>query len=104
MYKSSLPMRKRRNGGLNEMSLAQLVEKVANKHNLRINILPNGVIIIIKDNLAYVQIAAVRNVYYVRYLTKDEAYILHSLNEELIERIINEKLDESENVLKISDT
>nr|WP_234111858.1 hypothetical protein [Sulfolobus islandicus] len=97
-------MRKRRNGGLNEMSLAQLVEKVANKHNLRINILPNGVIIIIKDNLAYVQIAAVRNVYYVRYLTKDEAYILHSLNEELIERIINEKLDESENVLKISDT
>jgi len=86
------------------MNLVQLTEKVAKKHNLRIDILPNGVIILVKDNLAYVQIAVVRNVYYVRYLTKDEAYVLYSLNEELIESIIEDKLNESENVLKISDT
>jgi len=86
------------------MSLVRLIEKVAKKHNLRIDILPNGVIILVKDNLAYVQIAAVRNVYYIRYLTKDEAYVLYSLNEELIESIIEDKLNESENVLKISDT
>jgi len=87
-----------------KMNLVQLTEKVAKKHNLRIDILPNGVIILVKDNLAYVQIAVVRNVYYVRYLTKDEAYVLYSLNEELIESIIEDKLNESENVLKISDT
>jgi len=87
-----------------KMNLVQLIEKVAKKHNLRIDILPNGVIILVKDNLAYVQIAVVRNVYYVRYLTKDEAYVLYSLNEELIESIIEDKLNESENVLKISDT
>ena len=86
------------------MSLVRLIEKVAKKHNLRIDILPNGVIILVKDNLAYVQIGVVRNVYYVRYLTKDEAYVLYSLNEELIESIIEDKLNESENVLKISDT
>jgi hypothetical protein len=86
------------------MNLVQLIEKAAKKHNLRIDILPNGVIILVKDNLAYVQIAVVRNVYYVRYLTKDEAYVLYSLNEELIESIIEDKLNESENVLKISDT
>ena len=87
-----------------KMNLVQLIEKVAKKHNLRIDILPNGVIILVKDNLAYVQIGVVRNVYYVRYLTKDEAYVLYSLNEELIESIIEDKLNESENVLKISDT
>jgi len=87
-----------------KMNLVQLIEKAAKKHNLRIDILPNGVIILVKDNLAYVQIGVVRNVYYVRYLTKDEAYVLYSLNEELIESIIEDKLNESENVLKISDT
>ena len=33
-----------------KMNLVQLIEKVAKKHNLRIDILPNGVIILVKDN------------------------------------------------------
>ncbi|ADB87820.1 hypothetical protein [Saccharolobus islandicus] len=84
------------------MNLVQLIEKVAKKYNIKINSLPNGVIILIKNDIGYVQIAAVRNVYYVRYLTKNEAYIIHKLNEETIEMILEEKLDETE-ALKIPD-
>ena len=87
-----------------KMDLVQLIEKVAKKYNIKVNSLPNGVIILVKNGIGFVQLAVVRNVYYVRYLTKDEAYVLYSLNEELIESIIEDKLNESENVLKISDT
>jgi len=50
----------------------------------------------------FVQIAAVRNVYYVRYLTKNEAYIIRNLNEKIIELILEEKLEETE-AIKIPD-
>jgi hypothetical protein len=84
------------------MSLVQLVEKVAKKYNIKVNPLPNGVIILVKNGIGFAQIAVVRNVYYVRYLTKNEAYIIHKLNEEVIELILEEKLDESK-ALKIPD-
>jgi F0F1-type ATP synthase alpha subunit len=84
------------------MSLVQLIEKVAKKYNIKVNSLPNGVIILVKNGIAFVQIAAVRNVYYIRYLTKDEAYIVDKLDEEIVELVILEKLDESK-ALKIPD-
>ncbi|BBG27306.1 hypothetical protein [Sulfuracidifex tepidarius] len=84
------------------MSVFQLIEKVAKKYNIKINILPNGVIILVKDNIAFVQIAAVRDVYYIRYLTKDETYIVKRIDELIADKIINEKLDETE-ALKIPD-
>ncbi|ACP50097.1 conserved hypothetical protein (plasmid) [Sulfolobus islandicus Y.N.15.51] len=84
------------------MSLVQLIEKAAKKYNIKINSLPNGVIILVKNDIGYVQIAAVRNVYYVRYLTKNEAYIIRNLNEKIIELILEEKLEETE-AIKIPD-
>ncbi|MEJ2780601.1 hypothetical protein WIW89_06815 [Stygiolobus sp. CP850M] len=84
------------------MSLVQLVEKVAKKYNIKVNSLPNGVIILVKNGVGFVQIAAVRDVYYIRYLTKNEAYIVHKLNEKIIESILEEKLDETK-ALKIPD-
>jgi len=83
------------------MSLAE-IEKIIKKKGLKINILPNGVIIAIKDNVAFVQISAIRDVYYIRYLTKNEAYIIRNLNEKIIELILEEKLDETE-AIKIPD-
>ena len=84
------------------MSLVQLIEKVAKKYNIKVNSLPNGVIILVKNGVGFVQIAVVRDVYYIRYLTKNEAYIIHKLNEEVIEWILEEKLDETE-AIKIPD-
>jgi len=83
------------------MSLAE-IEKIIKKKGLKINVLPNGVIIAIKDNVAFVQISAIRDVYYIRYLTKNEAYIIRNLNEKIIELILEEKLDETE-AIKIPD-
>jgi len=84
------------------MSLVQLIEKVAKKYNIKVNSLPNGVIILVKNGIGFAQIAVVRDVYYIRYLTKNEAYIIHKLNEEVIEWILEEKLDETE-AIKIPD-
>ena len=83
-------------------TLSKFIEKVAKKYNIKVNSLPNGVIILVKDGMGFVQIAAVRDVYYIRYLTKDEAYIIPRLNKKLMERIIEERLNEF-NALKISD-
>jgi len=84
------------------MSLVQLIEKVAKKYNIKVNSLPNGVIILVKNGIGFAQIAVVRDVYYIRYLTKNESYIIHKLNEEVIELILEEKLDETE-AIKIPD-
>jgi len=84
------------------MSLVQLIEKVAKKYNIKVNSLPNGVIILVKNGIGFAQIAVVRDVYYIRYLTKNEAYIIHKLNEEVIELILEEKLEETE-AIKIPD-
>lgn len=84
------------------MSVVDIIEKVAKRMGLQLNILPNGVIIVIKDGIAFVQISVVRDVYYIRYLIKNEAYILRRLNEKTAELILDEKLDET-NALKIPD-
>lgn len=85
-----------------KMELVQLIEKVAKKYNIKINPLPNGVIILVKNDIGFAQIAAVRDVYYIRYLVKNEAYIVDKLDEEIVESILEEKLDESK-ALKIPD-
>nr|WP_020936621.1 hypothetical protein [Saccharolobus solfataricus]CDF66423.1 conserved conjugative plasmid protein [Saccharolobus solfataricus P2] len=84
------------------MSAVDIIEKVAKRMGLQLNILPNGVVIVIKDGIAFVQISVVRDVYYIRYLIKNEAYILRRLNEKTAELILDEKLDET-NALKIPD-
>ncbi|ABP96330.1 hypothetical protein HA72_2191 [Metallosphaera sedula] len=84
------------------MSVVDIIEKVAKRMGLQLNILPNGVVIVIKDGIAFVQISVVREVYYIRYLIKNEAYILRRLNEKTAELILDEKLDET-NALKIPD-
>jgi len=78
------------------MSLVQLVEKVAKKYNMKLNVLSNGVIILIKNNIVFVQIATVRDVYYVRYLTKNKTYIIRKVDDSIADKIMNEKLDETE--------
>ncbi|BBG25015.1 hypothetical protein IC006_2349 [Sulfuracidifex tepidarius] len=84
------------------MSIVDLIERVAKRKGTRINKLPNGVVIIIKDDYAYVQITVVRDVYYIRYLTKNEAYIAEKLNERIVEKILDGELTERE-ALKIPD-
>ena len=81
--------------------LFELVERVAKKKGMKVEKLPNGVVIVVKENYAYVQIAAVRDVYYIRYLTKDEAYITRRLSERLVEKILDGQLGEGD-AIKIS--
>ncbi len=85
--------------------LLELIEKVAQKDNIKINLLQNGVMILIKDNKAFVQISVIRNIYYIRYLTKERnyAFVIYKIDENIIEKIIKERLDEEPEAIKIPD-
>ncbi|WP_048052738.1 hypothetical protein [Saccharolobus islandicus] len=84
------------------MKLIKLLKEVADENNLKLNILDNGVIIIIKEDKAILQIAAVRDVYYIRYMDRNGSYILRKLDKETIEKILNGEVEKTE-AIKIPD-
>ncbi|ADB88744.1 hypothetical protein LD85_3154 (plasmid) [Saccharolobus islandicus L.D.8.5] len=85
-----------------KMKLIKLLKEVADENNLKLNILDNGVIIIIKEDKAILQIAAVRDVYYIRYMDRNGSYILRKLDKETIEKILNGEVEKTE-AIKIPD-
>jgi hypothetical protein len=89
-------------GGLSEMKLIKLLKEIADENNLKLNILDNGVIIIIKEDKAILQIAAVRDVYYIRYMDRNGSYILRELDKETIEKILNGEIEKTK-AIKIPD-
>ncbi|WP_261310563.1 hypothetical protein [Saccharolobus shibatae] len=76
------------------MSLVRLLKEVAKNRNLKLNILKNGAIIVIKDGKAMLQIATVRDLYYFRYLDDNGAYVIYHINREILEKILDKKADE----------
>jgi hypothetical protein len=83
-------------------TLNSFIEKVAKSYGIKVNYLPNGVIILVKNGVDFVQIAVVRDVYYIRYLTKDEAYIINRINKKILKLILEERLNETK-ALRIPD-
>ncbi|WP_338601348.1 hypothetical protein V6M85_13855 [Sulfolobus tengchongensis] len=85
-------------------STINLLKKIAEERGIKYEVLPSGVIILInKDNKAYLQASAVGDAYYIRYLLRDSAFVVRKLNRKIAEDIVEEKLKEDgEIVIKIS--
>ena len=76
------------------MNLIRLLREVARELGYRLNVLDNGAIIVIKDGVAILQIAVVRDAYYFRYLNDNGAYVIYKINREILKKILERKPEE----------
>lgn len=76
------------------MTLLRLLREVAKEEGYKLNVLNNGAIIVIKDGVAILQIAVVRDAYYFRYLNDNGAYIIYKINREILKKILERKPEE----------
>ena len=86
--------------------IMRIIKEPVEKRGMKLNLLPNGVVVIVKDDYGFIQISAVLDKYYVRYLNRKDAFVLSDLNYDAIEALLDEKLvhlERRKDVLKIPD-
>ena len=76
------------------MTLLHLLREVAKEDGYKLNIMDNGAVIVIKDGIAILQIAVVRNAYYFRYLNDNGAYVIYKINKDILKKILERKPNE----------
>lgn len=76
------------------MNLLRLLREVAKEDGYKLNIMDNGAVIVIKDGIAILQIAVVRNAYYFRYLNDNGAYVIYKINKDILKKILERKPNE----------
>ena len=77
------------------MSFFKILREVAEEQGYKLNVLDNGAVIVVKDGVAIVQIAAVRDAYYFRYLNDNGAYVVYKMSKKILKKILERKPDEA---------
>jgi hypothetical protein len=79
------------------------LREVASKYGYKVEKLPSGAVLFIKDNEAEIQLLTILDSYYVKYIKSGKAYLIYDLDDGTVEAIFKETLNElgGDNVVEI---